>query len=129
MGILKARGLIKSFTVFTGLLFWFNISYTQNIISGNISNPTNKAIPFANIILSNPENAIIAYTFSDEFGHFILNFEKIGAFNLRFSAMGFETLIIPIAITTETKELVKNVILKEKSFELKEVIIETKQLF
>ena len=129
MGILKARGLIKSFTVFTGLLFWFNISYTQNIISGNISNPTNKAIPFANIILSNPENAIIAYTFTDEKGQYVLNFEKIGAFNLRFSAMGFETLIIPIAITTETKELVKNVILKEKSFELKEVIIETKQLF
>ena len=124
MGILKARGLIKSFTVFTGLLFWFNISYTQNIISGNISNPTNKAIPFANIILSNPENAIIAYTFTDEKGQYVLNFEKIGAFNLRFSAMGFETLIIPIAITTETKELVKNVILKEKSFELKEVIIQ-----
>ena len=105
-------------------IFLSAITQAQTTISGNIADPAKAAIPYANIILSNPENAIIAYTFSDEFGHFILNFEKIGAFNLRFSAMGFETLIIPIAITTETKELVKDAILKEKSFQLNEVIIQ-----
>ncbi|NCT16445.1 MAG: carboxypeptidase regulatory-like domain-containing protein, partial [Flavobacteriales bacterium] len=52
-------------------IFLSAITQAQTTISGNIADPAKAAIPYANIILSNPENAIIAYTFSDEFGHFI----------------------------------------------------------
>lgn len=106
------------------LLFWFNLSFSQTTITGIITDSTKAAIPFANVVLSNQEQLIIAYTFTDEKGQYVLKFDKIGNFNLRFSAMGFETVIVSITISTETKELVKNAILKEKSFELNEVIVQ-----
>jgi hypothetical protein len=109
------------------VLFFIFISvttYSQTTITGSIKDTSKTNIPYANIVLSSQDSLIVAYTFSNEKGLYALKTKKKGLFNLRFSAMGFKTVIIPIEITEKAKSLVKSVVLKEKSFTLNEVIVQ-----
>tara|TARA_B110000037_G_scaffold196948_1_gene234608 strand:- start:76 stop:2733 length:2658 start_codon:yes stop_codon:yes gene_type:complete len=110
------------------IIIFFLIStfcYTQNIlVNGNIKKEDNQPIPNTNVVLLNKKNEIINYTYSDSRGNYILKTGKIGEFSLKFSSLGFKSKIVPLVLNSEQKELKIDAILKEKSFELDEVIIQ-----
>jgi len=107
------------------VVFCFSlITYSQTTISGRIVDSTKTVIPYANVVLSTQDSLIVAYTFSNAQGLYTLKTKKVGTFKLRFSAMGYKTVIIPIEITLQTKKISKSVSLKEKSFTLNEVIVQ-----
>lgn len=90
-------------------------------------NQKNEPISIANILIKVDSTVVIVYTYSDESGNYMLETNKKGKFNLFFSALGYETLVIPINITNQSKIIVKNSVLKEKTFELDEVIIQAEK--
>ncbi len=98
-------------------------SFSQTTIIGKIVDTTNISVPYANVLVKNQEKSIIVYTFSNEEGKYKLKTNKTGKFNILFSALGFESKTVPIEITTEKQEIKIDVILKEKAFELDEVIV------
>ncbi|HBK70814.1 MAG TPA: hypothetical protein DDZ39_04005, partial [Flavobacteriaceae bacterium] len=101
-------------------LFSFNL-FSQVTISGKITN----SLKSVNIILrANETNKILSYTYSDNKGNYTLKTEKTGKFNLTFSSLGFESKTVMVEIDGIQKEIKINVVLKEKSFELDEVIIQ-----
>lgn len=103
--------------------FTLNFSYSQTSISGKILDDKKKEIPFTNVLLKNPENSIIAYTFSDDGGSYKIETNKHGNFNLVISAMGFERKTILVEIPENAKNMNLDVVLKEMPFELNEVIV------
>jgi hypothetical protein len=104
-------------------LFFFNTLYSQFNIHGNIKNEKKQPIPYVSITINNDSNEIVSYTFSSKGGSYAFLINKEGRFNLVFSILGYETKIIPIEIKEILKEINLDVILKEKFFELDEVII------
>jgi hypothetical protein len=104
-------------------LFFFNTLYSQFNIHGNIKNEKKQPIPYVSITINNDFNEIVSYTFSSKGGSYAFLINKEGRFNLVFSILGYETKIIPIEIKEILKEINLDVILKEKLFELDEVII------
>lgn len=69
------------------------VSYSQNIIQGRIVNQeTKEGVPGAHVFIDNSTLS----TSSDASGSFVLNKRKFLNFNLVFSAMGYETKIVPI---------------------------------
>ena len=104
-------------------LFFFNTSYSQFNINGNIKNEKKQPIPYVSITINNDSNDIVSYTFSSEGGSYAFLINKKGRFNLVFSILGYETKIIPIEIKEVLKEINLDVILKEIFFELDEIII------
>jgi hypothetical protein len=62
--------------------------------------------------------------YSNNKGKYVLKINKSGKFNLVFSALGYKTKIFPIEITENQQEIIINANLKEKPFEIDEVIIQ-----
>ena len=99
-------------------------SYSQTKIFGSVITENNSVLYSASIILKNiKNNSVISYTYLKDKGVFTLKTNKIGKFNLTFSSLGFESKTVVIEIDGTKKEIKINTILKEKSFELDEVII------
>ncbi len=97
--------------------------FSQTVIKGTVTEKNENFIPSASVILKDSLNSsIVAYTFSDQNGGYILNISEYGNFKLSFSSLGFKTKIIPIIINKE-KLIVKNIVLEESTTELGEVII------
>ena len=108
------------------LLFCCSI-HSQTIIKGAVKDVQNNAIPYANIALKDSLNAIISYTYSLEDGNYSFTISNKGSFNLSFSSMGYKVKTIPIIIKSETKEIIKNILLDEDSFELDEIIVQSEK--
>ncbi|KAB8155347.1 TonB-dependent receptor [Kordia sp. TARA_039_SRF] len=102
-----------------------HFSFAQTKIFGTVFSNKQEALYAVNIILKDSSNTkTIAYTFSNDSGYYEILTEKIGTFNLTFSALGFENKTISIEIDTTQKEANYPVILLEKPFDLDTVIIE-----
>ena len=101
--------------------------YSQTRITGNITN-NSKPLTSVNIVLKDSIN-IIAYTFSNEKGFYQLATNKKGQFYLEVSSLGYANRTIDISINGSQKELKINIDLKEKSFDLEEVIIKNNSKF
>lgn len=118
----KAVKLIVSVIV---LFFIQNFSYAQTKVLGLVTDENNSSLYSVSVILKGGTNAsILSYTYSDNKGNYILKTEKTGKFNLTFSSLGFESETVMVEIDGIQKEIKIDVILKEKSFELEEVIIQ-----
>jgi len=108
------------------LLLLTNTIYSQTTILGSLKNDKKEPVGFTNIIIkSQNKKKIVTYGYSDEDGNYQLKIDKIGKFSLHISAINYETVIVDIEITNKTKIITKNLILKEKAFELHEVIIQS----
>jgi hypothetical protein len=124
---LKLKKII--YLICYSVLFLFgNLLYSQeNKIIGVIKGNDNKYI-FSSVILY-PENSssIISFSRTDENGRFELKSNRIGNFTLKISALNYETQSIEIKITNENRVIEKNITLKYKPIELKEIIIVSKR--
>ncbi len=107
-----------------------NICLSQTTIRGVVTDSTNQAIPFANVVLKRGSISILSYTLSNDKGVYTLSTTERGSLLLVFSSLGYEPKTILIEIdSTNTKKII-NAKLKEKLYELNEVIImEEKPIF
>ena len=102
--------------------------FSQTVIFGTVVNDNlGTVIPYVNIILKEDSLSVLAYTSSKKNGKYDLKTNKTGNFNLVFSALGYQTKTIPIELLNGEKEKTINVILKEKSFELDEVLVQAER--
>ncbi|AMC10737.1 hypothetical protein Lupro_05545 [Lutibacter profundi] len=117
--------MIKINNIFQILFFVFTLKfYGQTIITGKILNGEGSILSSVNIIIQDSiKKKIYKYTFSDKKGYYSIITNK-GKFNLTFSSLGFESKTVIVEIDGMQKEIKIDVILKEKSFELDEVIIQ-----
>ena len=112
---------------FTLLLLISTISSAQIKLVGTISSKSTLETPVTVKVKDSLNESIIAYTFTDHNNKYKLTIDKIGNFNLVFTALGFEKKTIPITITKEQTELNTNVLLVEKSMRLDEVVIQAEK--
>ncbi|WP_282086599.1 carboxypeptidase-like regulatory domain-containing protein [Aquimarina algiphila] len=101
--------------------------FSQTTITGKISDSTNTGISSVNVLLKNQETFIVAYTYSDKNGEYLLTTDEIGAFNLSFSTLSHETKVIPIKIVNNDNKITRDILLKEMSLELDEIIIQAEK--
>lgn len=102
-----------------------NFAYSQSIISGTVLDSLQKPIPYINVFLK-PQNqdGIIAFTTTRENGSYELKTNSVGNFELTFSSISFKKKIERILLE-KGKNYHIDAVLKEKTFTLDEVIVNT----
>lgn len=106
-------------------LFIFLNTFSQTTISGIISSENYLPLASANVILKDSlSTSILAYTYTNDKGIYVLNTEKTGMFNLVVSSLGFERKTIPLELKKTQTELILDVVLKEQPMNLNEIIIQ-----
>ncbi|MEN9487864.1 MAG: hypothetical protein RL494_129 [Bacteroidota bacterium] len=111
------------------LLFFFQFSFSQEIkISGSIKDNTNRSIESASVVLLDPTENTLAYTYSDENGNYSLVFDKPNSDTiiLVVSSLGYTKKELKIAINSKTT-ITQNFVLYDKIESLHEVVIASDQ--
>lgn len=117
---------LKNSIFFYLFLLSINSLYSQNLIKGKIINNKQESISFVSIVVKDTiSSKIISYTYSNNQGDYNLEIKKRGKFVILFSALGFETKIIPIDVPQQEKRI--DILLKEKTFELEEIVIKSEK--
>ncbi|MFY7669800.1 carboxypeptidase-like regulatory domain-containing protein [Tenacibaculum sp. MEBiC06402] len=117
----------KIFFVSVFFCFFYNHLTSQTVITGNVKTVNNEPIYQVNVIVKDQsEKTIVNYTSTNEEGAFSLTINKTGKLNLTFSLLGFETQNIPIDIL-KLGDKSFSIVLKEKSFELNEVVVKSER--
>lgn len=95
----------------------------KSLITGTVKEQGNEVpIVSANVILTDKNNKIIAYAYTDELGYYSFKTEKIGEFNLQVNSIGFERKNIDISIKKQG-DFRFDFELVQKAISLKEVVI------
>lgn len=111
------------------LLFFFQFSFSQEIkISGSIKDNTNRSIESASVVLLDPTENTLAYTYSNENGNYSLVFDKPNSDTiiLVVSSLGHTKKELKIAINSKTN-ITQNFTLDDKIESLHEVVIASDQ--
>jgi hypothetical protein len=111
------------------LLFFFQFSFSQEIkISGSINDKTNRSIESASVVLLDPTENTLAYTYSNENGNYTLVFDKPNSDTiiLVVSSLGHTKKELKIAINSKTN-ITQNFTLDDKIESLHEVVIASDQ--
>ena len=106
------------------IIFFYQISFSQTKISGNISNKENLPISRANIQLLDKDSISINYSFSNDKGNYELFAHEKGEYLLKITAFNFEKRFKKILVNNELKE---NFNLENKNNNLDTVIIIAKE--
>lgn len=114
MGTIRALSII--------LLLGIN-TYSQTSVVGKIADNFSNPIQYLSVVIKAENNSIESYTYTNIDGEFDLKINKTGKFNVFFSALGYESKIVPIELVTTGKQISLDIVLKTKTFELNEVIV------
>ncbi|MGI9652541.1 carboxypeptidase regulatory-like domain-containing protein [Chryseobacterium sp. RLHN22] len=97
----------------------------QTEINGLVVSENKRPILRANVILTDSQDNIITFVFSNKDGSFLLNTDKFGQFNLQISAIGYISKKFPVSIIKRGENFdFKTIILEtDKVKEIKEVVI------
>ena len=118
----KLKFLVLIFVIF----LFQNFLFAQTKILGLVKDENNLPLYSVSVILKEYlSNSTLSYSYSRNKGDYTLETEKTGKFRLTFSSLGFESKTVVVEIDGIQKEIKLDVILKEKSFELNEVIIQS----
>ncbi|WP_075341796.1 TonB-dependent receptor [Tenacibaculum agarivorans] len=103
-------------------LYSIGVSVGQTI-SGKIVDAEKKPIPFVNVVAKKDSlsNKIIAFTYTDIDGSYLLNVSNQKSFVINYSSLGYQDQ--KIDIKKFDKNLIVNLNLTEKKLELQEVVI------
>ncbi len=116
---------MNRFLIILLLLFVYGISYsqslTQNIRGQVIEATTLEPIPFATILILGTSPPVGTTTDID--GNYILEEVPLGRYDLQFSFIGYNPVIVPELILTSAKEVVLDVQLNESSHILDEIVV------
>lgn len=95
------------------------MAFSQIEISGKVQDKK-EALPFANVVLTNPNGSIVAGAVTDEHGNFVLS-AKEGLYILTINFIGYNEWTRQINL--ESKQVFNDILLEEKANTLKEVEI------
>jgi hypothetical protein len=113
-------GAIRAFFI----LFFLGINtYSQTSVAGKVTDNFSNPIQYLSVVIKAENNNIVDYSYTNNDGEFNININKIGEFNILFSALGYESKIVPIKLVANGKEIYLDIVLKTKTFELNEVIV------
>ena len=102
------------------------VSFSQNTISGSITDEKNVSLPFANVILYQKGNIeVVKGVVSDDEGNFILEKVINGFYHIEVSMLGFENKKSEIFEVLANKKI--SFTLKEESQTLDEVVVKSKR--
>lgn len=122
------KGIRNYFVVFINCLIFLlsgNFAYSQSIISGTVKDTLQNPIPHINVILKiQNQDGIIAFATTQENGYYELTTDRIGDMELTFSSLSFKETTIPFSLEKNTNKIF-DMVLKEETFALDEVIINT----
>lgn len=108
------------------LLFLTGEAISQITIEGKITAPDGAPIPFANVLLVNPEDtSLVKGAISDEAGLYEMNRVNRGKYFLKYSAIGFQTYnsdVFELTASQESKNFGTQ-IMDEASRQLNEIIV------
>jgi len=111
------------------ILFFLSLNiFSQIKIKGIIKDVTNKPLLGVNVVLKKDSLNILEYTFSNREGDYLFDIHHHEKLFLEFSALGFKKESISIYLEKDSKEIIKNIILKEQSFELDEIIVQSEKI-
>ncbi|WP_435522498.1 beta-sandwich domain-containing protein [Chryseobacterium indoltheticum] len=104
--------------------YFYKIS-AQTEIQGIVWSENKQSISRANVILTDLQDNIITFVFSNKDGSFLLNTDKFGNFNLQISAMGYISKKFSVSIIKkgESKDFKIIILETDKIKEIKEVVI------
>jgi len=92
-------------------------------ITGTITDEVNNPLVGVSVMLTNKETkAVITYDFTNEKGEYQLKTDKTGDFELRFSALSYQTQTFDVTIS-EKQSIEQNATLIYKDIEINEIII------
>ena len=118
------RTLLLFFIFFLFLLWSVN---SQVIIEGKVTDSSNKPLENASIVLSNSENEIIDYLYTDNTGEFKFNISPTNlisdSYDIAVNLLGFEEHIQKVALNTDKKRYTLSFILQDKIEHLNEVVL------
>ncbi|RXR21332.1 TonB-dependent receptor [Flavobacterium amnicola] len=103
-------------------LVLFSVSfYAQTIrLEGIVKDTTSTPLEMANVMAVNQTTkAVDAYSITNDKGRFLLNLKPNANYNVRFSYLGLKTKTI--SVTTEEKDIVKNISLISDASQLSEI--------
>lgn len=108
------------------ILFFIGILcvQSQSIVKGHVKD-IHKNISFASVVLKDFNDGIIAYTYTNESGHFTLTTTQEGNFKLKVSSLGYTSQETTVSITTANQKLNFDILLEEKTEALDEIIIQS----
>ena len=122
---MKKRGSKRMICVFFMLAFFLlgKNSFSQTTIVGVVKDSIHPLYSVSVVLEDKLEKSIAAYTYSDDKGNYTLKTSKVGTFTLLFTSLGYQQKVVSITIKEGQKEMNVNVVLKEKSISLDQVII------
>jgi|SRR5690554_2012602 len=115
--------MIKKYLLPLLCCFSFSISFSQNVIKGKVIDENNQSIISASAILKDNTGKIITYTYTDEFGKYLLKTDKVGKFSLSVASMGFEQENKDVFFKNKSENHTFDFTLLSKSFELEPIVI------
>lgn len=121
----KLKYLIKGVTI-SIFLFICPFIFSQNIITGTVSDSLNVPVAYASVVLKEKDKNV-AYTFTNEQGKFEIEFQQKGDFILQCASLGYETSNTSILVETIPFDMNLSIKLFEKPFSLNEVIIQAEK--
>ncbi|MDP5105862.1 MAG: carboxypeptidase-like regulatory domain-containing protein [Polaribacter sp.] len=124
--LLKKYNLKKIFSPILLVFISVNI-FGQITIKGTIKDTKNTSLLGVNVLVKKDSLNILDYTFSNKEGSYFFDIHHHEKLFLEFSALGFKTERFLIHLEKECKEIIKNVTLKEQSFELDEIIVQSEK--
>ena len=97
---------------------------SQTIIKGIVTDIQDNALSNINVYLKlSTEQGIIQFTTTDEKGNYEITHNQLGSYELFFTSLNYEKIIIPVEIVPTSGIIIKNITLKPTQLELKEVIV------
>lgn len=119
-------GKIKTYMCLYIIFNIHTISYTQTIIEGYVTDGETAKGVFATVVLKDENGKIITYTSTKNEGYFELKTSVKGVFNLNVSSLSYEAQSKKIEIVNDLK-IKETIILKPKTTELKEVVVQSRR--
>jgi len=104
-------------------LYFIPLFSLSQKITGTITDENDNPLVSVSVMLTNKETkAVITYNFSNDKGQYEIKTDKIGDFELRFSALSYQTQTFDVSLS-EKQTIEQNVTLVYKDIEINEIII------
>lgn len=116
---------MKKITIILLLLALPIATFSQNIkLEGTVKDSLGNPLEMANVIAFKKGTKFLqSYSITDSKGNYKLSLEQHQVYTLKVSYLGFDTQSIEVSVNIDSKDLKKDIILKESSESLNEVEI------
>lgn len=113
----------RSASLLLAFIFLAFSANAQHQLSGKVKDENNQAVPFANILLLNPQDSsLLKGTISDTTGHFVMESVAEGDYVISAQMVGYKSYFSPVTHINSNKVLA-DIQMGEATTELSEVVV------